>query len=31
MKYLIDTDISSYYLRGRYNLFDVFEKKAYRI
>jgi tRNA(fMet)-specific endonuclease VapC len=28
MKYLIDTDISSYYLRGRYNLFDVFEKKG---
>ena len=28
MKYLINTDIASYYLRGRYNLIDVFEKKG---
>jgi tRNA(fMet)-specific endonuclease VapC len=28
MKYLIDTDIASYYLRGRYNLFDIFEEKG---
>jgi tRNA(fMet)-specific endonuclease VapC len=28
MKYLIDTDISSYFLRGKYNLFDVFEEKG---
>lgn len=28
MKYLIDTDIASYYLRGRYNLFDIFERKG---
>lgn len=27
MKYLIDTDIASYYLRGRYNLSDIFERK----
>jgi tRNA(fMet)-specific endonuclease VapC len=27
MKYLIDTDIASYYLRGKYNLISVFEKK----
>lgn len=28
MKYLIDTDIASYYLRGRYNLLDIFERKG---
>jgi tRNA(fMet)-specific endonuclease VapC len=28
MRYLIDTDIASYYLRGRYNLSDIFEKKG---
>ncbi|MFQ5431002.1 MAG: PIN domain-containing protein [Nitrospinota bacterium] len=28
MKYLLDTDISSYYLRGRYNLLDVFLRKG---
>lgn len=28
MKYLIDTDISSYFLRGKFNLFEVFEKKG---
>jgi len=27
MKYLIDTDIASYYLRGKYNLNKVFEEK----
>jgi len=30
MKYLLDTDIASYYLRGKYNLLDVFENKGYR-
>jgi len=25
MKYLLDTDISSYYLRGKYNLHRIFE------
>jgi len=30
MTYLIDTDIASYYLRGKYNLIDVFEKKGYQ-
>jgi len=29
MKYLLDTDIASYYLRGKYNLFDKFEKKGF--
>ena len=29
MKYLIDTDISSYFLRGRYNLTKIFEKKGF--
>lgn len=29
MKYLIDTDISSYYLRGRYNLIQLFERKGF--
>lgn len=28
MKYLIDTDISSYFLRGRFNLLDIFERKG---
>jgi len=28
MKYLIDTDIASYYLRGKYNLVEVFENKG---
>ncbi|MCK5506342.1 MAG: type II toxin-antitoxin system VapC family toxin [Thermodesulfovibrionia bacterium] len=28
MKYLIDTDISSYFLRGKFNLFNVFEEKG---
>ncbi|HDH34478.1 MAG TPA: type II toxin-antitoxin system VapC family toxin [Nitrospirae bacterium] len=28
MKYLIDTDISSYCLRGKFNLFNVFETKG---
>jgi len=28
MKYLLDTDISSFYLRGRYNLLDVFIRKG---
>jgi tRNA(fMet)-specific endonuclease VapC len=27
MKYLIDTDIASYYLRGKYNLNKIFETK----
>jgi len=27
MKYLIDTDIASYFLRGKYNLIKTFEKK----
>jgi tRNA(fMet)-specific endonuclease VapC len=30
MKYLIDTDIASYYLRGRYNLTDIFERKGFQ-
>lgn len=29
MKYLIDTDIISYYLRGKYNLLTVFERKGF--
>lgn len=28
MKYLIDTDIASYYLRGKFNLLEIFEKKG---
>ena len=28
MKYLLDTDISSYYLRGRFNLIETFEQKG---
>jgi tRNA(fMet)-specific endonuclease VapC len=28
MKYLIDTDISSYFLRGKFNLFEIFEEKG---
>lgn len=28
MKYLIDTDIASYYLRGKFNLFNIFETKG---
>jgi len=28
MKYLLDTDIASYYLRGKYNLIEIFEKKG---
>ncbi|MEK6775566.1 MAG: PIN domain-containing protein [bacterium] len=28
MKYLIDTDIASYYLRGKNNLLEVFYKKG---
>lgn len=28
MKYLIDTDIASYYLRGKYNLVEVFKNKS---
>lgn len=28
MKYLIDTDISSYFLRGKNNLFKVFDEKG---
>jgi hypothetical protein len=28
MKYLIDTDIASYYLRGQHNLFDIFQEKV---
>lgn len=28
MKYLVDTDITSYYLRGRYDLFSIFEQKG---
>lgn len=28
MKYLIDTDIASYYLRGKYNLSQIFENKG---
>src|SRR3989339_823835 len=27
MKYLIDTDIASYYLRGKYDLDKIFEEK----
>lgn len=27
MKYLLDTDIASYYLRGKYSLDNVFEEK----
>lgn len=30
MKYLIDTDISSYFLRGNNNLLDVFEEKGFQ-
>lgn len=30
MKYLIDTDILSYYLRGKYNLVDVFGNKGFQ-
>lgn len=28
MKYLLDTDIASYYLRGKYNLLDIFQQKG---
>lgn len=28
MKYLLDTDISSYYLRGKNDLITIFEKKS---
>jgi len=28
MKYLIDTDISSYFLRGKFNLSEIFERKG---
>jgi tRNA(fMet)-specific endonuclease VapC len=28
MKYLIDTDIASYYLRGKYNLDKIFKRKG---
>jgi tRNA(fMet)-specific endonuclease VapC len=28
MKYLIDTDIASYYLRGKHNLLEAFDKKG---
>ncbi len=28
MKYLIDTDISSYFLRGKYNLLNIFNQKG---
>jgi tRNA(fMet)-specific endonuclease VapC len=28
MKYLIDTDIASYYLRGKFKLFDIFKDKG---
>ena len=28
MKYLIDTDIASYYLRGKFNISKVFERKG---
>lgn len=28
MKYLLDTDVASYYLRGKYDLVTVFEKKG---
>lgn len=28
MKYLLDTDITSYYLRGKYNLSEMFERKG---
>lgn len=29
MKYLLDTDISSYFLRGRHNLDKIFEEKGF--
>ncbi|HDH53133.1 MAG TPA: type II toxin-antitoxin system VapC family toxin [Nitrospirae bacterium] len=28
MKYLVDTDIYSYFLRGKFNLIDTFEQKG---
>ncbi len=28
MKYLVDTDIASYYLRGKYDLSNIFENKG---
>ncbi|MDI6753355.1 MAG: type II toxin-antitoxin system VapC family toxin [Thermodesulfobacteriota bacterium] len=28
MKYLIDTDIASYYLRGKHNLVEIFKNKG---
>jgi tRNA(fMet)-specific endonuclease VapC len=28
MKYLLDTDVASYYLRGKYDLVTIFEKKG---
>lgn len=30
MKYLLDTDISSYFLRGKNNLVNIFEEKGYQ-
>lgn len=30
MKYLIDTDISSFFLRGKHNLLEVFETKGFQ-
>lgn len=30
MKYLLDTDICSYYLRGKYNLEEIFDRKGFR-
>lgn len=30
MKYLLDTDICSYYLRGKYNLEKVFKRKGFQ-
>ena len=29
MKYLLDTDIASYYLRGKFDLVLIFERKGY--
>jgi len=29
MKYLLDTDIASYFLRGKYDLVSIFEKRGY--
>jgi len=30
MKYLIDTDIASYYLRGKFDLSNIFQKKGFQ-